>query len=82
MSVGDCIFFSERFDRGELERAQANDEAAVRRMRGSYLGFVVVRPIPASPLGRTVLRWYHDREAATAPRSRRRRATTTATWAG
>ena len=61
-------FFSERFARREVERAQANDDAAVRRLRSSYLGFIVVRPIPASPLGRTVLRWYRDREAATAPR--------------
>lgn len=61
-------FFSEAFDRGELERAIANDAAAVLRLRASYLGFVVVRPIPASPLGRTVVRWYHDRDAASAPR--------------
>lgn len=61
-------FFSAVFARDELERALGNDEAAVARLREAYLGFVVVRPIPASPLGRTVLRWYPDREVDTAPR--------------
>ncbi len=61
-------FFSSAFERGELARAIANDAASVARLRAAYLGFVVVRPIPASPLGRTVLAWYSDSEAATAPR--------------
>ena len=39
-----------------------------RRLRDAYLGFVVVRPIPASPLGRTVLAWYPDARAASLPR--------------
>lgn len=61
-------FFSARFGRDELAAAIGDDADAVERLRAAYLGFVVVRPIPASPLGRTVLRWYPDREAATAPR--------------
>jgi len=61
-------FFGDDFDRSVLVLALTNDEAAVRRLRDSYLGFVVVRPIPSSPLGRTVLTWYPDRQAAVTPR--------------
>lgn len=61
-------FFDQPIDRSDIERAQANDTDAARRLRDSYLGFVVIRPIPGSPLGRTVLRWYRDRLDETTPR--------------
>jgi hypothetical protein len=44
---------------GDADRADAIQEA--------YLGFVVLRPIPGSPLGRTVLAYYPDR-APSVPR--------------
>lgn len=58
-------FFDQAFDRTDLELAIANDEAATHRMRAAYLGFIVLRPIPGSPLGRTVLRWYADPQVGT-----------------
>ena len=42
-------------------RAAAGGSAAMqRRLQEHYLGFVVIRPIPATPFGRTVLIWYRD----------------------
>jgi hypothetical protein len=61
-------FFGDDFDRSVLERALTNDEPSVTRLREAYLGFVVVRPIPASPLGRTVLGWYPDPLVTKTPR--------------
>lgn len=61
-------FFAEVFDRSVLVLALSDDDAAIRQLRDSYLGFVVVRPIPSSPLGHTVLSWHPDRQAATTPR--------------
>jgi hypothetical protein len=58
-------FFARALTRDDLERALANDDDAVYRLRASYLGFVVLRPIHGSPLGRTVLRWYADPQHGT-----------------
>jgi hypothetical protein len=44
--------------------ALAGDAGALRELNDAYLGFSVVRPIPATPLGRTVLRWYPDTQPA------------------
>lgn len=38
--------------------ASAERDAFVKRLQSAYLGYVVVRPIPAVPIGRSVLRWY------------------------
>jgi hypothetical protein len=54
-------YFSEDIPRAALERAVESDGAERARLSGSYLGFVVLRPIPKTPIGRTVLRWYPDR---------------------
>lgn len=54
------FFAGSVFDRAEIERALSGDRATVDRLRNDYLGFVVLRPIPGAPLGRTVLRWYPD----------------------
>lgn len=61
-------FFNQVIDRTGLETALAGDQSAAQRLRDAYLGFVVIRPIPASPLGRTVLGWYADQHSATLPR--------------
>lgn len=53
-------YFSEPVDRASLERATSGDVAEQAKLRSSYLGFLVLRPIPKTPLGRTVLRWYPD----------------------
>jgi len=48
-----------------LEEVLGGDEHALTALQQSYLGFVVVRPIPAAPLGRTVLCWYNDTKPQT-----------------
>ncbi len=53
-------FFSTQLDRGFLRRAAGGSTKILERMQSSYLGFVILRPIPAAPLGRTVLKWYDD----------------------
>jgi len=52
-------------DRALLERAVGGDEEAARQLQERYRGFVVVRPVPWAPIGRTVLRWYDERLPAT-----------------
>ncbi len=54
-------YFDCEVDRGGLERAVAGDAAEQKRLRAAYLGFIVVRPIPATPIGRTVLAAYPDK---------------------
>jgi hypothetical protein len=58
------LHFFDRTTRDELEQkldaAHEKDgrESAERELQERYLGFVVVRPLPLAPLGRTVLRTY------------------------
>lgn len=61
-------FFRVVVDRALFARAITGDDAAVSSLRDNYLGFVVIRPIPASPFGRTVLAWYEDPRKDTTPR--------------
>lgn len=47
-------------DRKDLRRLLRGATASVRthkKLQNAYLGFCVLRPLPACPLGRTVLRW-------------------------
>jgi len=46
--------------RTELEDAVSGSEQASSKLQSRYLGFIVLRPIPHAPLGRTVLKWYTD----------------------
>lgn len=61
-------FFSERLTRERVVAAACGDPQAQADLQRTYLGFVVVRPIPAAPLGRTVACWYPDADAFTTPR--------------
>lgn len=54
-------YFAADVDRASLERAVAGDEAECDRLQSAYLGFIVLRPIPVTPIGRTVLKAYVDR---------------------
>lgn len=54
------FFRAPAFTRRLLRSAAAGNDRAVKRLQDSYLGFVVIRPIPAARLGRTVLRWYTE----------------------
>lgn len=49
-------FFSQEFDKPALEAALTDlSEAA---LWGSYLGYIVIKPLPATPIGATVLKQY------------------------
>lgn len=61
-------FFRISVDRDLFARALSGDTAAAGSLHDNYLGFVVIRPIPASPFGRTVLAWYDDPRKDTTPR--------------
>jgi hypothetical protein len=47
--------------RRTLAAALGGIEDGVARLNQSYLGFIVVRPLPMTPLGRTVLKLYPER---------------------
>lgn len=51
--------------RDRLRRAQDAEarQQIQRDLQAAYLGFVVVRPLPTAPIGRTVLRWYGGQDA-------------------
>ena len=75
-AVNDFTFFSSEFDEkqwsGLVQRANGGEREEVEReLAGQYLGFMVIKPLPGSPIGRTVLRTF-DRDA---PRGRRREFT-------
>jgi len=54
-------FFSDPgISRSVVRKAAAANKRSLERLQESYLGFVILRPIPAAPLGRTVVRWYPD----------------------
>lgn len=58
-------FFSDVINRDHVRAAAGGSSRARARLQDNYLGFVVQRPIPASPLGRTVLRAYPDQTPGT-----------------
>ena len=69
-------FFSSEFDEeqwsGLVERANGGEREEVEReLAREYLGFMVIKPLPGSPIGRTVLRTF-ERDA---PRGGRREFT-------
>lgn len=51
--------------RQRLRSALGGSQRICKQLQDSYLGFVVVRPLSAAPLGRTVLRWYEDDQPQT-----------------
>jgi len=54
------FFCDKRVNRKLIRSAAGDNKRAIRILTNSYLGFVVIRPIPAAPLGRTVLCWYAE----------------------
>lgn len=61
-------FFSKNINRRTLIAASGGSPRTLKRLQDAYLGFIVKRPIPAAPLGRTVLKWYPDKFEDTTPR--------------
>ena len=62
------FFSTDKIDRSLLEKAASNNYQAKGVFQSSYLGFIVIRPISSAPLGRTVLKWFTDKEKSTNPR--------------
>lgn len=57
--------FARRIDDDTLDElltraSQGDREAVERELTGAYLGFIVIRPLPSVPIGRTVLRHQDD----------------------
>lgn len=61
------FFKGDEVTRDLITKAAQGDSAVRQRLNSDYLGFCVIRPIPQTPLGRTVLKWYEDKY----PNSRR-----------
>jgi hypothetical protein len=63
-NYGNCCrrlhYFSIDVDRSLIELAASGNKEARDKLQAAYLGFVVLRPIPGTPIGRTVLCWYPD----------------------
>ena len=60
-------YFSREIDRPMIELAASGNSDGRRVLGEAYLGFIVLRPIPNTPIGRTVLRWYPE-QAPNLPR--------------
>jgi hypothetical protein len=59
------FFSGAELTRDALTRALSGGVEDIEALQERYLGFVVIRPIPQAPLGRTVLKWYPERTPAT-----------------
>lgn len=56
-------FFSCELTNDQLFEFAGGNKLVSCALQDHYLGFLVLRPIPSAPFGRTVLRWYHDADA-------------------
>lgn len=54
-------FFSAGYSEALFHKALGGDVAAHQQLSAEYLGFSVLRPIPVTPIGRTVLKWFENR---------------------
>lgn len=55
------FFDGPSFEKEYLVRAASGCKKTRKALQKAYLGFIVFRPIPAAPLGRTVLEWYKEK---------------------
>jgi len=55
-------FFSKEIKRSQLKGAAGGSKQLLKKLNKSYLGFIIIRPIPSAPLGRTVLTWYPEQK--------------------
>lgn len=53
-------FFADNVSRAQFTDAVSGKAGALGMLQNAYLGFTVIRPISAAPLGCTVLGWYPD----------------------
>lgn len=54
-------FFSSGYSEELFHEALGGNARAHEQLRSAYLGFSVIRPIPVTPIGRTVLKWFDNR---------------------
>ncbi len=59
------FFSSENVSRELFNKAIGGDSSSYEELNSSYLGFTVIRPIETAPFGRTVFKWYDDRNPET-----------------
>lgn len=57
--------FSVPLNRSKLRNAASGNKKVIERLSAAYLGFMVLRPIKAAPLGRTVVIWYPENNYGT-----------------
>lgn len=55
-------FFSREISFRRVDAALSGYSQSCQYLQDGYLGFVVLRPIQSTPLGRTVLAWYANRD--------------------
>ncbi len=55
-------FFDTKFDTKLIDRVVSGDNAAVKELQSSYLGFIVVKPLPSTVIGRTCLVTYGNKD--------------------
>lgn len=56
------FFSSSEVNKEVLTKALGLCTKSKELLQSSYLGFAIIRPIKAAPLGRTVLRWFEDKD--------------------
>jgi len=62
------FFTSCALDRRKLRLAVGGSPRVRKALQDAYLGFVVIRPLPGAPFGRTVLKWYPNGGGGRPPR--------------
>ncbi|MCR4316240.1 MAG: hypothetical protein NUW37_07830 [Planctomycetes bacterium] len=55
-------FFKTKVNRSLIKKAAGGDKKSSAVLNDNYLGFIVLRPLPHAPLGRTVLKRYPERD--------------------
>lgn len=60
-------FFSQAFDKEEFERTLTTLQKTDKKLCESYLGFIVVKPLPQKIIGRTCLKTYPEEERRNFP---------------
>jgi hypothetical protein len=54
------FFAGDELTRPKLELIASGNPVSCSELQEDYLGFIVVRPLPFAPFGRTVLKWWPD----------------------
>jgi hypothetical protein len=63
-------FFGAPFSQSDLEKALDGSVSVINRFQKSYLGFVVIKPLPQTIIGRTCLATYPEKQGRSFPITR------------